>query len=101
MVGGDRIKYAGKVATKTASLNTCKILFNSIISTDNVQFLGLDTKSFYLNTPMEEFEYMRLPMNIIPQEIIEQYNLEKLQEDGFSYIENSLPQVGILANELI
>jgi hypothetical protein len=49
---------------------------------------------------------MRLPINIIPQEIIEAYNLMPLVHNGHVYIEiqrgmHGLPQAGIIANQLL
>jgi hypothetical protein len=35
----------------------------------------LDIQNFYLGTPMKSFEYMRIPIKLIPQEIIDQYDL--------------------------
>ena len=66
----------------------------------------MDVKNFYLNTPMKVFEYMYLPISIIPQEIIDKYNLRDLAEDGWVYIEiqkgmYDLKQAGILANKLL
>ena len=47
---------------------------------------------------------MRLPMSVIPQEIIEQYNLEEIAEDGWVYEKITkgmyrLPQSGKLAHD--
>jgi hypothetical protein len=55
---------------------------------------------------MEYFEYMGIPIKLIPQEITDQYNLLALLSDGHVYIEvqkgmYGLPQAGILANQLI
>jgi hypothetical protein len=55
---------------------------------------------------MEAFEYMRIPIKLIPQEIVDQYNLLTLVSDGHVYIEvqkgmYGLPQEGILANQLL
>jgi hypothetical protein len=66
----------------------------------------LDVDISYLGTPMDSFEYMRITIKLIPQEIIEQYNLLPLVSDGHVYIEvqkgmYGLPQAGILANQLI
>jgi len=53
---------------------------------------------------MERYEYMRIPLRLIPAEIIKQYNLNELIEpDGFVYIEirkgmYGLPQAGIIAH---
>ena len=35
----------------------------------------IDLKNYYLGTPMVRYEYMRLPIAIIPLEIVEQYKL--------------------------
>jgi hypothetical protein len=66
----------------------------------------LDVNNFYLGTQMDSFEYMRIPIKLTPQELIEQYNLLPLVSDGHVYIEVQkgmfgLPQAGILANQLI
>ena len=46
------------VGTPTAESFLAKILFNSVISTTDVKFLmTIDIKNYYLNTPMERFEY--------------------------------------------
>ena len=52
---------------------------------------------------MERFEYMKVKLDIIPQEIIDQYDLIRIAWDGWVYIEiqkgmYGLPQAGILAN---
>jgi hypothetical protein len=68
--------------------------------------MTLDLENFYLNTPMPRYEYMRIPMNIIPPEVIAQYNLDTLAENGFVMVEirkgiYGLPQAGILAKNLL
>ena len=35
-----------------------------------------DIKKYYLGTPLPTYEYMRIPIAIIPDEIIEKYVLE-------------------------
>jgi len=105
-MGGDRLDYPHDASCPTADLTTCKLLFNSTISTPGATFIGMDVKDFYLNTPMKRFEYMRLPISIIPQEIIDKYNLRDLAEDGWVYIEiqkgmYGLKQASILANKLL
>jgi len=105
-VGGDILDYPHDVSCPTAGLTTCKSLFNSTISAPGATFIGMDVKNFYLNTPLERFEYMRLPISIIPQEIIDKYNLEDLSEDGWVYMEiqkgmYGLKQACILANQLL
>ena len=56
--GGNLIKYPGELTTRTADLTTSKILWNSVISTDDARFEALDVGNFYLETPLERYEYM-------------------------------------------
>ena len=46
-----------------------------------------DISNFYLNNPMYRYEYMRIPLDIIKEEIIQQYNLINLSQKGFVYME--------------
>jgi hypothetical protein len=102
-VGGNLIQYPGNVSTPTADLSTTKCLINSTISTPGARFLTCDIKNFYLNTPMTQWEYMKLPLAQIPATIIAQYQLAELADNGWVYIEirkgmYGLPQAGILAH---
>ena len=103
-VGGNLINYSHNVSTKTAELQTAKLLFNRVISTKNAKFACLDIGNFYLGTTMDRYEYMFLPLSVIPQAIIEQYNLQSKVNNDKIYIEIrkgmcGLPQAGILTNE--
>lgn len=106
-VGGNLIDYPWEVATPTADLTTAKLLFNSVISTPGAVFVVMDCKNFYLMTPMKRPEFMRLQISLIPDEIIEKYNLkEKVDDRGWVYVRieqgmYGLPQAGRLANELL
>jgi hypothetical protein len=82
------------------------MLFNSTISTPGEKFLVIDIKNFYRNPLLERYEYMVVLMASFPQEVIDENGLDKLAVDGKVYIEihkgmYGLPQVGILANELL
>ncbi len=59
-------------------LVAAKLLINSTISTPNAKFNGIDLANFYLMTPMMEYEYMRLQLELIHDEIIDNYNLRDL-----------------------
>jgi hypothetical protein len=50
-----------------------KCIINSTLSTPKAKCLHLDIKDFYLNTEMEHYEYMQLPISLIHTKIIEQY----------------------------
>jgi hypothetical protein len=103
-VGGDHLDYPGAVSTPTAKLTRAKCLLNSTIFTPDARFMVADIKDFYLNTPMERYEYMRFPLSIIPDEIVQQYLLQTLATpDGWVYMESckgmyGLKQTGLIAN---
>ena len=105
-VGGNLIEYPFDVSTKTAGLTTAKILLNSVLSTQNARFMTIDIKDFYLNTPMDRYEYMKIPISVIPDDIKAQYKLEPLVTDGHVYVEirkgmYGLPQAGRIANDAL
>jgi hypothetical protein len=105
-VGGDRIEYPGEVSTKTAGLVTAKILISSVISTPEAWFCAFDIEDFYLNTPMERYKYMWIPIHQIPEVIFQIYQLQDITHQGHVYVEickgmYGLPQTGILANKML
>jgi hypothetical protein len=63
-------------------------------------------KNMYLETPLDRFEYMKMPIALIPANIIAHYNLKEKVLDGYVYMKikkgmYGLPQSGILANKLL
>jgi hypothetical protein len=103
-VGGDRLDFPGITTTQCASLTTTKCLLNSTLSTPGARFMVLDIKNFYYGTPMDRFEYMKLPLALIPDEIITQYDLNSIASNGYVYLEirkgmPGLKQAGRIANE--
>lgn len=107
MAGGDKVHYPGDAGTPTADLLTINLLLNSTVSTAGAKFMTLDIKDFYLNTPMDRYEYMRLRIADIPEDVIEHYQLrDKATPDGYVYCEiqkgmYGLPQAGIIAQQLL
>eukprot|EP00804_Cyclotella_cryptica_P007211 CCRYP_009751-RB/>CCRYP_009751-RB protein AED:0.29 eAED:0.25 QI:0/-1/0/1/-1/1/1/0/612 len=105
--GGNLIKdYPGKLTTRTADLTTSKILWNSVLSTKGARFMGIDIKSFFLTAPLDRYEYMRMPLELFPEHIIQQYDLRTKAKNGFVYLEirrcmYGLPMAGALANKLL
>ena len=88
MVGGNLIDYPDPVTTQTCDLVTFKMHINSTLSQPKQKYCSFDIKNFYLNTPMEHSEYMKIQIAQIPDEIIAEYNLKnKVHSDGAVYIE--------------
>ena len=69
--------------------------------------MTLDISKFYLMTPLQRPEYIRLKLTDIPQETIDKYKLqEKATPDGSIHSVATkgmygLLQAGLLANELL
>jgi hypothetical protein len=104
--GGNLIKYKGDVSTRTAHLCTSKLLWNSVLSTVDAKFMCLDIKNFYLTAALDYFEYMRMPLELFPTWIRQQYDLDNCTYKGFVHLRLEqavwgLPQAGILANKLL
>ena len=104
--GGNLINYPGELTTRTADLTTSKIMWNSTISTPGARYAASDAKNFYLATPMDDPEYMRIAAELIPQEFIDAYNLKDKIKNGYVYMRiirgmYGLPQAGRLANDLL
>ena len=101
------IDYPDPVTTRTCDLVTFKMHMDSTLSRPKRKYCSFDVKNFYLNTPMERSEYMKIPIAQIPDEIIAIYNLQnKVHSDGAVCIEirkgmYRLPQAGMLANKLL
>ena len=87
-MGGDKLSYDGPTATQCASLITTNIILNSVVFTILVLFMCADSHYFYYNTPMVDYEYMKLTLSMFPQEIVEQYNLKyRVAAVGYVYME--------------
>ena len=62
-----------------------------------------DIKDFYLNTEMKRYEYMKLKLDIFPDDIALQYKLKELTSNWLVYLEirkkkYGLPQAGIVVS---
>jgi hypothetical protein len=102
--GGDRLDFPGPRSTQTASLTTIKIVINSTISTAGARFSAFDIKNFYYGTPMSRYEYMKIHLSKILDEVIDEYDLCSLANPkGWVYmrIRKGMPglkQAGRIAN---
>ena len=89
---------------KNSRFDSVKILWNSVLSTYGAKYATLDIANFYLGTPLDRYEYMKMPSDIFPQHTKDQYNLDDMEYKGYVWLEirkviYGLPQAGILANK--
>ena len=81
------MNYIDDCGTPTADLLTVQLLLNSIVSTAGAEFMTIDIKHFYLNTPLKRYKYFRLGIADLPDNIVEQYKLqENATKAGFIYL---------------
>ena len=80
------MEFQGNTSTETVGLETAKMVFNSVVSTPEARFMTINISNLYLNTPLQEYQYMRFNINMIPQEVIDHYGLQnKPTNDGWVY----------------
>ena len=69
--------------------------------------MTIDISNFNINIPMTHYEYLKLKLCDIPDEIITMYNLrEKAKPDSIVYVDirkgmYGLPQSGLITNNLL
>ena len=86
-VGGNLSDFTGTLSAPTASVTTANCVFNIVVLTPGERCLLDDIKNFYLNNILPDPEFMLIPLKIIPQEIIDAYDLKALVDDqGWIYI---------------
>ena len=83
--GGNLIEYPGELTTRTADMRTQKIMWNSTISTRGVRYMVGGAGNFYLATPMEIYEYLRIEVSLIPQEFMDMYDLHSKVKNRYVY----------------
>eukprot|EP00804_Cyclotella_cryptica_P021019 CCRYP_019784-RB/>CCRYP_019784-RB protein AED:0.37 eAED:0.23 QI:0/-1/0/1/-1/0/1/0/169 len=81
-------------------------MINIVLSRKNAKFCTFDIANFYLGTPLDRPEFVRIRLDDIPEEFINEYNLTHHVRDGWVYFKivkgvYGLPQSGILANQLL
>ena len=87
-VGGDCLEYTSDAASPAASLIETKVLLNSIISQSakGCRFMTLGIKDFFLQTEMDESEYMRIHKKYFMPDIKTKYNIQDIiAKDGYVY----------------
>ena len=105
-IGGNRVTFPGDVGTHPASLELVKLVFNSVLSRPGAKFTTFDICNFYLQTPLDRPEYVRVRLSDIPDKFAQEYNLLAYARDGWVYFEirhgvYGLPQSGMLSKKLL
>jgi hypothetical protein len=77
-IGGDQLPYQGPTAAQTAALEVIRLLLNCTVS-ERAMLMTLDIKDFYLGTPLDEAEFMRIPLKFIPIDVQLKYNIKAVQ----------------------
>jgi hypothetical protein len=60
--GRNLTDYPYELTTQTANMVSSKIMWNSVISMPNAKFGGTDIKNMYLDTPLNQYEYVKMPL---------------------------------------
>jgi len=68
--------------------------------------MTIDIRNFYITTLLDHYEYMRMHISEIPQEIIDEYNLLEKVNDRWIYFRikkaiYGLKQAGLLSNKML
>ena len=66
------------MSTKTASIETTKLLIYSMLLTKGAEFVAVDISNIYIQNEFNNYHYICFAINMIPQDIIDEYNLTKL-----------------------
>ena len=74
--GGNLLDLTGNLSAPTASVTTAKCDFKSLVSTPGSRCILADINFLYLNNILPDPEFMRVPLKIIPQEIINTYDFK-------------------------
>ena len=102
-IGGDKVHYPGDTAAYNAHLETIRVMLNAVVSED-AEFCTADIKDYYLGTPMNRKEFMRISLKHIPLDIQDRYNIGGMVHNGYVLMEISntiygLPQAGKLSQD--
>ena len=104
-VGGYKLTYNGDPSSPAISLLDLKIHLNSVISDarKGARYLTSDIINYFLNNPMANFQYMRIHLKDIPNEVVVEYSLLSIAAaSGYIYVKiikgmYGLKESGIIA----
>ena len=96
------VYYDGETATPMSDITIIKTMWNSVISTPNAKYATLDIQDFHLCYDLKNYEYIFIELNLLPEDIINKYNLQDIAHNNKVYAEvqkgmYGLPQAGLIA----
>lgn len=100
---GRFVHYPGDTAAKTAEMAAVKMLLQSVPS-DGAKWLTLDISDFYIMHDLVRKEYVRIRVTEIPQEIMDEYQLQQYIHHGCVHFQVNkalygLPEAGLLSQQ--
>ena len=84
-MGRKILTHNGPVSTPTVDLITARIYWNSVLYTPDAKYQIVDVENFYVKNPTNKKEYYKISINLVTQEIIENYDPTKNKIDGHVY----------------
>ena len=87
-VGGNVVNCSGDVSTPTSGTTTAaKLVINSAVSTPGAKRARANTLNFCLGAPVDcHKKCMKMPLSLVPQEIIDECDLLNLARNGHIHI---------------
>ena len=87
-------------------MTTNNLLLNSLVSAPSANFMTYNIKDFYLNTPMDQYEYMHIHIKMNLKRVIDAYNLLPPIKNNHALVKigkvmYDLPQAGNIAHDQI
>ena len=76
-IGGYIINYNEDCGKPTSDLLKEKLLLNRIVSTPVAKLFTVEIKNFHLDTPLPRYEYLRLKISDMSDNVIKAYRLDK------------------------
>ena len=61
--GRNLIQCELELSVRITDINTAKLYWNSVVSTEDARYMCLDIKNFYLTTALKYYEYMQIPLS--------------------------------------
>lgn len=102
-IGGDQVNYPGTTTAYTAHLESIRVMLNATVS-EHARIATADIKDFYLGTPLDRPEYMRISLKHIPLDVQLRYDIAAMVQNDYVIMEITkgiygLPQAGKLAQD--